>query len=218
MRKSRAGSGATKVSSNWKQHVADECWQQCVYCAIHESRYGGLDNFHVEHYRPKSLEQFAHLVNTITNLFLACAICNRFKGNDWPADPVADHSISAYPDPSASDYNSLFTWTSNFQLKGLYPSAKYILERLYLNRPQLMLERRTFAATSRLADFERFAAQATGQLEERGEDQAAIKLLGELMRALISLSQLFRQANSVRPYKLADVRRPRRARRRKATP
>ena len=40
--------------SDWKEIIADECKHQCVYCALSESRFGGIRNFHVEHYRPKS--------------------------------------------------------------------------------------------------------------------------------------------------------------------
>jgi len=92
--------------TDWKEEIAHDCGHQCVYCAIPEAAFGGIDNFHVEHYRPKSI--FQDLRDTITNLYLACSICNRFKGNDWPAEPPDDHSISCYPDPADHDYNALF--------------------------------------------------------------------------------------------------------------
>jgi hypothetical protein len=198
--------------SDWKEQIANDCWEQCVYCAIHESRYGGLDNFHVEHYKPKSLPQFENLINAIANLFFACAICNRFKGNDWPGDPVEDHSISAYPDPASCDYNSLFVWQTNFLLRGRYQASRYILERLYLNRPQLILERRMFALAQKLSDFQEFAAQASVVLEERADDKQAVNLLGALVRSLASLGKTSYDVQSVRPYNLSDIRRRRRRR------
>ena len=84
----------------WKPQIARDCSHQCVYCAIIEARFGGIRNFHVEHYRPKSRAEFASLENVITNLYYACAICNGFKGADWPATPKSDHSVPAYPDPA----------------------------------------------------------------------------------------------------------------------
>jgi 5-methylcytosine-specific restriction endonuclease McrA len=86
------------VYSDWKELVAQECFYQCVYCAIHEAQFGGIDHYHIDHYRPKSIAEFKHLENNIGNLFYACPICNRFKSNDWPGEP--DLNTPTYPDPS----------------------------------------------------------------------------------------------------------------------
>lgn len=127
--------------SEWKQEIAADCHNQCIYCCIPDSRYGGIDNFHVEHYRPKSL--FGDLENSIGNLYLACAICNRFKSDDWPNEPLPDHSAASYPDPHTCDYSTLFSVESgSFSIAGLYVASRYLVERLYLNRPQLLRERR----------------------------------------------------------------------------
>ena len=42
-------------NQEWKQQLAEKGHNQCVYCAIHENIMGGIRNFHVEHYRPKSI-------------------------------------------------------------------------------------------------------------------------------------------------------------------
>jgi hypothetical protein len=195
--------------SDWKQQVADDCWAQCVYCAIHESRYGGLDNFHVEHHRPKSLSQFAALINSITNLFLSCAICNRFKSNDWPNDPTVDGSVACYPDPSVWDYNDLFRIVQDtFEIEGLNVASCYIVERLYLNRPQLILERRTAAVAQRLAQCENFVEKASAELLSVRDDNRSVPLLARLAMLMADLSRTFRSASSTRPYRLEDVRRP----------
>src|SRR5690349_11271873 len=83
---------------DWKEVISEDCDEKCIYCAIHEGRFGGLRNFHVEHYRPK--DRFPRLENTITNLYLACAVCNVLKCDDWPQEPRGDHSVPAYPDPA----------------------------------------------------------------------------------------------------------------------
>ena len=85
--------------SDWKEQIAQECYNQCVYCSIHESQFGGINNFHIDHFRPKSI--FKNLENDICNLFYSCPICNRFKSDDWPNEPNLD-TIS-YPDPSNID-------------------------------------------------------------------------------------------------------------------
>ena len=126
---------------DWKALLAEEGYHQCIYCAIHENAMGGIRNFHVEHYRPKSI--FIDQENDFSNLFYSCPICNTFKSNDWPNEPQEDNSIASYPNPSATDYNVLFEVN---ELKGLIDginvAAKYIQEKLFLNRPQLITERR----------------------------------------------------------------------------
>ncbi len=93
----------TGTYSDWKEILAEEGFHQCVYCAIPEPRFGGIRNFHVEHYRPKSLKRFQKLTNDIRNLYFACAICNTFKGDDWPAEPDAQFHSHCFPDPSKTD-------------------------------------------------------------------------------------------------------------------
>lgn len=127
---------------DYKPYLRREAAEKCVYCAISENPIGGYDHFHVEHFRPKSLSQFNHLLKEYENLFYACAICNRFKSNDWPNDPVIDHSIISYPDPKNVDYNTLFFCEENGILKGSYIASRYMVEKLNLNRPQLINERR----------------------------------------------------------------------------
>jgi uncharacterized protein (TIGR02646 family) len=129
--------------NDWKAQLAEEGQHQCVYCAIREISMGGIRNFHVEHYRPKSKPEFSHLINDYCNLFYACPICNTFKSNDWPNDPVNDHSKPSYPDPSNVDYNILFDVDIKQGLvNGNKVASAYMQEKLYLNRPQLVIERR----------------------------------------------------------------------------
>src|SRR5688500_18636223 len=89
---------------DWKALLADEGAHQCVYCAITEASFGGIRNFHVEHFRPKSL--FQDLVNAFKNLFYACAICNVFKGDDWK-EPCGEQHHMGYLDPSVVDYSDI---------------------------------------------------------------------------------------------------------------
>ncbi len=130
------------VYPKYKPYLREEAKSRCVYCGIHENPMGGYDYFHVEHYKPKSLDKFAHLLIEYHNLFYACAICNRFKGNDWPNDPIGDHSLPAYPDPTDIDYTDLFKVLDNGKIVGNYIASIYMVEKLVLNRPQLIYERK----------------------------------------------------------------------------
>lgn len=68
--KENSSQPSTGTYKDWKELLSVEGFHQCVYCSISEAEFGGIRNFHVEHYKPKSLPAFASLVNTYTNLFL----------------------------------------------------------------------------------------------------------------------------------------------------
>jgi hypothetical protein len=192
--------------SDWKTNIANDCFQQCVYCAISESVYGGIDNFHIDHLKPRSL--FEALEQIITNLFLACAICNRFKSNDWPADYLDDHSQPSYPDPATYDYNELFQIDlDTYIVIGLYPATAYVTEKLYLNRPQLLIERRTSFLNERIAALEE-KVRSVVETIRKVEIPETNELLLRLLTAMMDLSKLKREADMARPYELEDVRRP----------
>lgn len=191
---------------DWKGILAQEGSFQCVYCAIHENSFGGIRNFHVEHYRPKST--FRSLEHDITNLFYACAICNTFKGDDWPGDPLPDFSNPAYPDPAKIDYNDLFINATNVSvLEGKFIASKYLIEKLYLNRPQLIVARRWSASISKLQGVHQFAKSLTAALISCKKSEAN-GYLGRLIKVLIKISELQSAIHELRPYDTEDIKKP----------
>jgi 5-methylcytosine-specific restriction endonuclease McrA len=191
----------------WKAIIAAEGFFQCVYCAIHESSFGGTRNFHVEHYRPKS--KFRHLEHDIINLFYACAICNTFKGDDWPDEPLEDLSNPSYPDPSKTDYNELFNYTKSVgALEGKFVTSKYLIEKLYLNRPQLIIERRMSASLSRLRSMQEFIDNAIPALESNQCPEAKTYLV-RLAKVINKISKLQNAIRKLRPYDEEDIKRAR---------
>jgi hypothetical protein len=184
--------------SSWKPILADEGFHQCVYCAISEHSFGGIRNFHVEHYKPK--KRFPELKNAIANLFYACAVCNTFKNDDWPVEPPSDFGLSSYPDPSVIDYSKLFELdASTGTVQGVFVASKYIVERLYLNRPQLIIERRTHTLFDRLVQC-RTSIDRLLPVAQAGD----IILLAALLSQLVKLHELYRFTI---PYAADDVTR-----------
>lgn len=182
----------------WKQAIADHCGGQCVYCAISEARFGGIRNFHVEHFRPKS--KFPLLENDIRNLYLACGVCNILKCDDWPAEPVADHSLVAYPDPSLVDYNTLFEISpNNHELKSAAVAGNYLIEKILLNRAQLILERRLASMHQLLTEFEKWVEDSMNDMT-RAEMKAT-------MAVLLKFSRIKTGAFEARPYRDIDTKR-----------
>jgi len=192
----------TGTYSDWKEQIAEECYYQCIYCSINEAQFGGIDHYHIEHYKPKSIERFKSLENDIVNLFYSCPICNRFKSNDWPND-ADDLNLVCYPDPSEYDYSELFDINSdNYKVYGIYVSTKYMTERLYLNRPQLLYERREAFLDQR----EQEVTNAIYDLLEKLNSKEDFDMLRESSKAVFDLNKTIQKRNKIRPYKLAEIR------------
>jgi hypothetical protein len=133
-----------KYYSDWKEPLSIEGRGQCVYCTISLRSFGGIRNFHVEHYRPKGANKFPELENEYSNLFFACSICNGFKGDDWKSEPSTYLDNNAYPDPSKVNYSEFLFQTNLYLIDSKYITGRYIIQKLFLNRPQLILERKSF--------------------------------------------------------------------------
>jgi len=191
--------------SDWKNQIAIECFYQCVYCSIHEAQFGGIDNYHIDHFRPKSRKEFEQLTNDICNLFYACPICNRFKSDDWPGEP--DLNTSSYPDPSKVDYTTLFRLTNDFELEGLYTASKYLILRLFLNRFQLIMERRE---ATRRAQVQGLIEIITGLVDSltRPDIEFALDIMKKLDSIKNNLLGLEEHRRRIRPYEIADIRKP----------
>jgi hypothetical protein len=128
---------------DWKPHLAEEGNGRCVYCAILDVELGGQRNFHVEHYKPKSRPEFAHLINDYENLFYACALCNTFKSDSWFQANDGDWSVIHYPNPSLYNYGDFFEISDDvFTLTGNHLVGTFLIQRLHLNRFQLIHFRR----------------------------------------------------------------------------
>lgn len=194
--------------STWKEILAEEGFHQCVYCAIHESQFGGTRNFHVEHYQPK--HKFKKLENDIRNLFYACAICNSFKGKDWPGKPRKNLSNPSYPNPSKIDYNTLFTNDPDLGIiVGRTIAAKYLIEKLYLNRPQLLLERRINFGERKFETIVPVIQECIEQLKAMNSthETETSKLLAEFASLTLDISQMLAKLRKIRPYKPSDIMR-----------
>jgi len=190
-----------------KAFLRTEGGLRCVYCAIHENALGGIQAFHIEHYRPKS--KFPALENSLSNLFYACPICNRFKLNDWPAEPHRLFKNSSYPDPSNTDYSTLFKINkNNGSVTGDYVASKYMIERLYFNRPQLILERRQYFLDEELKDLNNKQVLLTQELGSKGGARS-MSYLTRLSVLNSKFTKLLLDLKKIPSYEVIDVTRKR---------
>lgn len=129
---------------DWKEYLSKEGKEQCVYCTINIRSFGGIRNFHVEHYKPKAEDKFPQLINDILNLYFSCSICNSFKGDEWPNNPSVALDNKSFPDPSKVNYSDFLKWNDKFLIESDKVTGTYLIQQLFLNRPQLILERKSY--------------------------------------------------------------------------
>jgi hypothetical protein len=183
--------------TDWKAQISDDCFNQCVYCSIHEGPWGGIDHYHIDHFRPQF--SHGHLTHVIHNLYHCCPVCNKFKSKDWPNEPDNLDKI-CYPDPGDHNYSDLFVISpKNYTLSGKNTAASYVINRLYLNRPQLIYERREHFLQIKAKEL----IAETKILMELSEDLAHVKKAALLIANITIHLQL---RNNVPPYKLIELK------------
>ncbi|MGK3967791.1 HNH endonuclease [Sorangium sp. So ce118] len=106
---------------------------RCGYCGVSETSVGG--ELEIDHFHPLA----AGGSDDIENLAYACTACNRFKGDYAPAHD-APESLRLLR-PQRDDFGAHVQETVHGRLIGLTPRGWFHIQRLHLNRPQLV-ERR----------------------------------------------------------------------------
>lgn len=198
--KKNAKAPTTGDYRSWKPQLATEAELQCVYCCIHESQFGGIRNFHVEHYKPQS--KFPELKNDYANLFYACGICNSFKSDDWPTELTDDDlSKPGYPCPAKVDYNSfLLVDGDTGEVSGNNVTSRYLIERLHLNRGQIVALRAISVLFDRLRRFQ-------SQIKElQVEQKIPSQLKDEVINILLHMNDVLDRYAKVRPYSPDQLR------------
>lgn len=81
-----------KRYQSYKRYLQTEFTRVCVYCRQPDSSSPNL-NFGVDHYKPKGIQRFAHLVCAYENLYYCCGSCNSRKNDYWASDENAGPHI-----------------------------------------------------------------------------------------------------------------------------
>jgi len=183
-----------KKYQDYKPYLRRDFHHRCAHCLIHEAHYGGLRNYHVDHFQPK--RRFPQLTLTYTNLYYACGLCNTFKGDYWPSSKQLKSGLR-FVDPCQEDpYGTHFDVVEqDGSLQILTDVGRYTVVHVRLDRNQLRKHRRR-------------------EIEERQKCQEARDLLGtpglppQLMEATRKLVEEIEQSwlNPAPPYELEDLR------------
>jgi uncharacterized protein (TIGR02646 family) len=197
---------------DYKPRLREDFTYFCAYCSIHEREWGGLRQFHVEHFRPKSL--FPELKTDYDNLLYACSVCNIFKSNDWPSDHPLEDGVG-YLDPCEQDYAEHFRNDPEAgEVEGTTAPARYMVERLHLNRQYLIKLRHKRATEEDIhARFAALCEDALGRIERSLEDEAlpehvvaTLGLARGVIEALWAERQRWWERRWDPPYGVDDLR------------
>lgn len=143
---------------------------RCAYCMRLLST---KTEMHVDHFDPRRKND---KVQVYSNLFLADARCNEAKSDDWPSEEERAAGCRFLNCCDEIDYGKvIFEDPSTHLLVGTTPAARYHIEKIDLNSPDLVaMRKRRFEHWKKLNDAEK----------EKGKDPKFDKLLSEAVSML----------------------------------
>lgn len=118
------------ISAALRQRVAEAARNRCGYCQSLQVIVGYP--LHIEHIIP----QAAGGSSTEDNLWLACSVCNNYKGIQTHAsDPIRQTSVPLF-NPRTQSWPQHFMWsTDGVQVIGLTAIGRATVQALQLNAP-----------------------------------------------------------------------------------
>lgn len=156
---------------------------RCGYCGVSEASVGG--ELEMDHFHP----QAAGGSDEIDNLVYSCTTCNRFKG-DYASAADAPDSLRLLR-PNVDDLTTHIFEQAHGDLLGLTPRGWFHIQRLNLNRPQLVEMRRLHHTMQAQRDELARTREAEGRLRRENS-----KLQGEIVRLRTAMIELIRGGES----------------------
>ena len=146
------------VSETLRQSIRALYGFRCGYCSVTETESGG--QLEIDHFLPQSQGG----QDKLDNLVYACRACNAFKGDYWPPPGASSDLMLLHPrrDDLSANTGSL----PDGRLIGLTKRGWFHIQRLRLNRAQLIELRLQRVELQRLHDTLERNRQAQNQLEE----------------------------------------------------
>ena len=117
------------ISANLREQVRQRAQCACEFCGVSEVDVGG--ELTLDHFQPRSKNG----QDTVDNLLYACTKCNQFKQDYWPSTP---ESPSLW---NPRDVSQPWVELDDGKWIALTPQGEFTIQRLRLNRPQLVISR-----------------------------------------------------------------------------
>ncbi|WP_295458178.1 HNH endonuclease [uncultured Thiodictyon sp.] len=123
-----------------RERIADAAQQRCGYC-LTDQRVSGAQ-MHVEHIVPRARGGSSQE----SNLWLACAWCNSYKGIQVEAqDPETGASVTLF-NPRRQRWIEHFLWSQDgTYIRGVTATGRATVVALNLNNPYIVPARRLWA-------------------------------------------------------------------------
>ena len=117
--------------------VREDFSECCAYCLLHELLSGGVDNYELDHFRPKSKPSAGMDLHNFYNLYYSCHACNHYKSDSWPDDALAQLGYR-FVNTCEEDFSTHFRAEQDGRWAPLTPAGEYTEARLRLNRTHLI--------------------------------------------------------------------------------
>lgn len=121
----------------YHRYVREDFRECCAYCLLHEVLAAGAENFELDHFRPKSLPEFADHVNDFYNIYYSCHVCNHTKWRKWPSDELTAQGYR-FIDFCVENFTEHFQEEVDGFWTPLTKPGEYTEGRLRLNRRHLV--------------------------------------------------------------------------------
>lgn len=110
---------------SFKPYLRDDFNKRCGYCDDIDYASGGSRGYHIDHFKPHSIEAFKALKQRYSNLVYSCPFCNGAKSNKWK-------DIDGFIDPCDNEYENHIGRNHKGQIEYKTEQGRYIYDNLEL--------------------------------------------------------------------------------------
>ncbi|MDX2039939.1 MAG: HNH endonuclease signature motif containing protein [Acidobacteriota bacterium] len=123
------------ISDEIRESIRQQFNLCCGYCRVHENESGS--QLEIDHFQPRAFGG----TDEQENLIYCCSACNKFKHDFWPAEnPTSNPRRLLHP--LKDNVQEHLAENADGRLIPLSAIGEFHLERLRLNRPQLVAYRK----------------------------------------------------------------------------
>jgi hypothetical protein len=172
------------LTASIREQVRHRAHGACEFCGITEIDAGGM--LTIDHFQPHTKAGS----DTLENLIYACVACNQYKQDYWPRTETAPILWN----PRQESANQHFVEQEDGELTALTPAGVFTIQRLRLNRSQLIAARQrrqeqlqVERLLQRYQELTTLQAQINIQLTDLAmEQQVLLKEQRKWLRVLLS--------------------------------
>lgn len=131
----------TRIPRPVQRRVREQADNRCGYCRSPQKYVWGV--LEIEHIFPQAKGGSSDE----SNLWLACRLCNSFKGTQtYIADPITKQRVRLF-NPRRQKWQKHFSWSADYlRIIGKTICGRATVEALQLNNPIALMVRRSWAS------------------------------------------------------------------------